>query len=56
MQPSEQRGFPSGRTHTQGKNHNSNTTVRTSVGLVRTRVQQIWKLRIQLQPSERALI
>jgi hypothetical protein len=51
MQPSGRRGFLSGRAHTLGKNCNSNTTVRTSVSLVQTRVQQIWKLRIQLQPS-----
>jgi hypothetical protein len=53
MQPSGQHGFPSERAHSSGKNRNSNTTVRTSVSMVRTRVQQIWKLRIQLQPSRR---
>jgi hypothetical protein len=33
FQPSGQRGFPSERAHTEGKNHNSNITVRTTVSL-----------------------
>jgi hypothetical protein len=33
LQPSGRRGFPSGRTHTLGKNGNSNITVRTTASL-----------------------
>jgi hypothetical protein len=33
------------------RHRNSNSPVWTSVSMVQTRVQQIWKLRIQLQPS-----
>jgi hypothetical protein len=33
LQPSRRRGFPSGRAHIEGKNRNSNTTVRTSVSI-----------------------
>jgi len=54
MQPFGQRGSrPDALIH-KARITNSNTTVRTSVNMVRTRVQQIWKLRVEDQPSGRS--